>query len=58
MRLLLVALLLVLGAVTLAACGGSAEAERTGPPPTIVEAEPAVDQFAGTPLAMVFFHPL
>ena len=44
--------------LAIAACGGSAEAERSSSPPTILEAEPTVDQFAGAPLAMVFFHPL
>ncbi len=57
MRVLLASLLLF-GAVVLAGCGGSSESERAGAPPTVVEAEPTVEQFAGQPLAMVFFHPL
>ena len=63
MRLRLV-LALLATAILAAACGGAggadeaAPAQAAGAAPEIVRAEPALEEYRGTPLAVVFFHPL
>jgi len=60
------ALLLALLALTVAACGGGDDAAApadeaaaaTAEPTPVVEGEPVLDDYAGKPLAIVFFHPL
>ncbi len=60
------ALLLALLALTVAACGGGddaaapadAAAVASAEPTPVVEGEPDLADYAGKPLAIVFFHPL
>lgn len=59
------ALLLALLALTVAACGGGdaaapvdGAAAAVAEPTPVVEGEPVLADYAGKPLAIVFFHPL